>query len=53
MAKHRFDRQARLRGLAGTTVAVSAASPAGALPAGASGGSSGHLIRRGELRGDR
>ncbi|MFG2099725.1 sugar phosphate isomerase/epimerase family protein [Micromonospora echinaurantiaca] len=50
MAKHRIDRRALLRGLAGSTVAVGAASLAGALPAAASGGASnGHLVPRGHL----
>lgn len=49
MAKNRIDRRALLRGLAGSTVAVGAASLAGALPAVAAGESSGRLIPQGHL----
>ncbi|WP_091349053.1 sugar phosphate isomerase/epimerase family protein [Micromonospora rhizosphaerae] len=50
MAKHRIDRRTLLRGLAGSTVAVSAASLTGVAPACASDGeSNGHLIPRGQM----
>ncbi|SCG68933.1 sugar phosphate isomerase/epimerase family protein [Micromonospora inositola] len=50
MARNRIDRRALLRGLAGSTVAVSAASLTGALPAAASAAdSNGQLIPRGRM----
>ncbi|MCW3842527.1 sugar phosphate isomerase/epimerase [Micromonospora yasonensis] len=49
MARHRIDRRTLLRGLAGSTVAVSAASLAGALPAGADQGGQGKLIPQGHV----
>jgi sugar phosphate isomerase/epimerase len=50
MSKNKIDRRALLRGLAGSTVAVGAASLAGSLPAMASTGeSNGHLIPRGQM----
>ncbi|WP_346535483.1 sugar phosphate isomerase/epimerase [Micromonospora sp. DPT] len=49
MAKHRIDRRTLLRGLAGSTVAVSAASLTGALPAAATDESNGRLIPQGHM----
>ncbi|MFF4808571.1 sugar phosphate isomerase/epimerase family protein [Micromonospora chersina] len=49
MARNRIDRRTLLRGLAGSTVAVSAASLAGAAPAGAADGGCGKLIPQGHV----